>query len=45
MDLSPLGDNVAALVVGFEGSDKGTSGFLNTPTYVAIDDLNVTVNE
>ena len=44
VDLSPLGDNVAALVVGFEGSDKGASG-LNTPMYVAIDDLNVTVNE
>ena len=44
VDLSPLGDNVAALVVGFDGSDKGGVG-LNTPTSVAIDDLNVTVNE
>ena len=44
VDLSPLGDNVAALVVGFDGSDKGAYG-LNTPMYVAIDDLNVTVSE
>ena len=44
VDLSPLGDNVAALVVGFDGSHRGGVG-LNTPTSVAIDDLNVTVNE
>lgn len=44
VDLSALGDNVSAIAVNFEGSDKNQYG-LNTPAYVAIDDLSVTVSE
>lgn len=44
VDLSALGDNVSAIAVDFEGSDTGEWG-LNTPAYVAIDDLSVTVSE
>lgn len=43
VDLTPLGRNVSVLIVDFEGSDSGSYG-LNTPGYVAIDDLSVTVN-
>lgn len=42
VDLTPLGSDVAALLVNFEGSDTGANG-LNTPAYVAIDNLEVTV--
>lgn len=42
VDLTPLGEEVAALLVNFEGSDVGSFG-LNTPAYVAIDNLEVTV--
>lgn len=44
VDLSALGDNVSAIAVNFEGSDTGKWG-LNTPAYVAMDDLSVTVSE
>lgn len=44
VDLSALGDNVSAIAVDFEGSDKNEYGLL-TPAYVAIDDLSVTVSE
>lgn len=44
VDLSALGDNVSAIAVDFEGSDTGEWG-LNTPAYVAMDDLSVTVSE
>lgn len=42
VDLTPLGEGVSALLINFEGSDTGAYG-LNTPTYVAIDNLEVTV--
>ena len=38
-----LGENVSRMVINFEGSDSGAYG-LNTPAYVAIDDVDVTVN-
>ena len=44
VDLSALGDNVSAIAVNFEGSDKNQYGLV-TPAYVAIDDLSVTVSE
>lgn len=44
VDLTRLGDNIYGLIVDFEGSDSGTYG-LNTPAYVAIDDLSVTAYE
>ena len=43
VDLSNLGDNVCTIAINFEGSDSSTYG-LNTPAYVAIDDIDVTVN-
>lgn len=42
VDLSPLGDGISGLMLNFEGSDAGQFG-LNTPAYVAIDNLEVTV--
>lgn len=44
VDLSALGDNVSAIAVNFDGSDKNGE-YVNTPAYVAIDDLSVTVRE
>ena len=44
VDLTPLGSGVSGLIVDFDGSDRGSYG-LNTPAYVAIDDLSVTVTE
>lgn len=44
VDLSVLGDNVSAIAVNFDGSDKNGE-YVNTPAYVAIDDLSVTVSE
>lgn len=43
VDLSGLGDSVCTVAINFEGSDSSTYG-LNTPAYVAIDDIDVTVN-
>ena len=43
VDLSNLGDNVCTIAINFEGSDSSAYG-LNTPAYVAIDDIDVTVN-
>lgn len=43
VDLTNLGTEVSKVVINFEGSDTGDYG-LNTPTYVAIDNLDVTVN-
>lgn len=43
VDLSNLGDRVCTVAINFEGSDSSTYG-LNTPAYVAIDDIDVTVN-
>lgn len=43
VDLSGLGDSVCTVAINFEGSDSGAYG-LNTPVYVAIDDIEVTVN-
>ena len=43
VDLTNLGTDVSKVVINFEGSDTGDYG-LNTPTYVAIDNLDVTVN-
>ena len=40
VDLSGLGDSVCTVAINFEGSDSSTYG-LNTPAYVAIDDLDV----
>lgn len=42
VDLTQLGSDVSGLIVDFDGSDKGAYG-LNTPAYVAIDDLSVIV--
>ena len=42
VDLTSLGESVCTVAITFEGSDSGDYG-LNTPAYVAIDDLNVTV--
>lgn len=44
VDLSGLGDSVCTVAINFEGSDSSAYG-LNTPAYVAIDDIDVTVNE
>ena len=44
MDLSDLGENVCTIAINFEGSDSSAYG-LNTPAYIAIDDINVTINE
>lgn len=44
VDLTPLGSGVSGLIIDFDGSDRGSYG-LNTPAYVAIDDLSVTVTE
>ena len=44
LDLSGLGDSVCTVAINFEGSDSSAYG-LNTPAYVAIDDIDVTVNE
>lgn len=44
VDLSGLGDNVCTVAIDFKGSDVGDWG-LNTPAYVALDDLEITVNE
>lgn len=38
-----LGESVSKVVINFEGSDSSAYG-LNTPAYVAIDDIDVTVN-
>lgn len=38
VDLSSLGDRVVSLEFSFSGSDM-SYGYLNTPTYVALDDL------
>ena len=43
VDLSGLGDSVCTIAINFEGSDSSAYG-LNTPAYVAIDDIDVTVN-
>ena len=43
VNLSDLGDSVCTVAINFEGSDSSTYG-LNTPAYVAIDDIDVTVN-
>lgn len=43
VDLSGLGDSLCTVAINFEGSDSSTYG-LNTPAYVAIDDIDVTVN-
>lgn len=42
VDLSSLGNDVCTVAIDFEGSDSGEWG-LNTPAYVAIDDLEITV--
>ena len=44
VDLSALGDNVSAIAVNFDGSDKNGE-YVNTPAYAAMDDLSVTVSE
>ena len=44
VDLSSLGDNVCTVAIDFEGSDVGAYG-INTPAYVALDDLEIKVNE
>ncbi|WP_286079458.1 DUF4465 domain-containing protein [Duncaniella freteri] len=44
VDLSGLGDNVCTVAIDFEGSDVGAYG-INTPAYVALDDLEIKVNE
>ncbi|WP_252755788.1 DUF4465 domain-containing protein, partial [Phocaeicola vulgatus] len=44
VDLSGLGDSVCTVAINFKGSDSSAYG-LNTPAYVAIDDIDVTVNE
>ena len=44
VDLSDLGENVCTIAINFEGSDSSAYG-LNTPAYIAIDDINVTINE
>ena len=38
LDLSGLGDSVCTVAINFEGSDSSAYG-LNTPAYVAIDDI------
>lgn len=43
VDLSGLGNNVSAVAISFKGSDSSTYG-LNTPAYIAIDDISVTIN-
>lgn len=42
INLSDLGESVCSVAINFEGSDTGDYG-LNTPAYVALDDLDVTI--
>lgn len=42
VNLTGLGESVCTVAITFEGSDSSAYG-LNTPAYVAIDDLNITV--